>query len=195
MISESMIKALAQKWGILTAIELRHIEQSCEVCGAPPDSPDMVMFRRRLCVVRLKQGVSNGTMHDLERGDGNELKSVELVLPTTVQLQPHLDATEDHLLSSFKVYSELHDISIVDRERLALRAGRAQPYVVQESPTRALDILNVPLALLVPELAMSPTHNLGLEADRSGGRDVGGHILLCIPLRIPSHSYDLAPGG
>lgn len=56
VISESMINALVQKWGVLTAIELRHIEQSCEVCGAPPDSPDMVMFRRRLCVVRLEQG-------------------------------------------------------------------------------------------------------------------------------------------
>lgn len=58
------------------------------------------------------------------------LELVQLVLPAAIQLQPHLDAAENHLLAPLKIDSELHHIPIIDRERLGFLTGRAQPYMI-----------------------------------------------------------------
>lgn len=99
---------------------------------------------------------------------GHLLECVELVLPATVQLQPHLDAAEDHLLSTLEINSELHNVSIVDGEGFALLGRRAQTNVVQKRSGRTLDILDIPFAVLVPELAVTATNHLTLESNRGG---------------------------
>lgn len=98
-------------------------------------------------------------MHSLER--------VGLVLPPAVQLQPHLDTAENHFLASLKVDAKLHDVAIVNGKRLALLRGWAQPDVVEERAGRALDVLDVPLAVLVPKLAVAAAHHLALKAHGS----------------------------
>lgn len=94
------------------------------------------------------------------------LELVQLVLPATVELQSHLDAAENHFLAPLEIDSKLDDISIIDRKRLRLLPGRAKPYVIQKGATAALDVLDVPFAILVPKLAMPATHYFGFEADR-----------------------------
>jgi hypothetical protein len=96
------------------------------------------------------------------------LKSIKLILPATVQLEAHLDASKDHFLSTLKVNSELHDIAIVDWERFAFLRRWAQANMIQKCAGRTLDVLDVPFSILVPELAVSATDDLTLETDGGG---------------------------
>lgn len=48
------------------------------------------------------------------------LECVELILPSPVEFQSHLDASKDHLLAPFEVDAELDNIPVVNRESLAL---------------------------------------------------------------------------
>lgn len=98
----------------------------------------------------------------------NLLKSVKFVLPTTVKLEAHLNASEDHLLTSLEVNSKLHDIAIVDWKSFAFLRRRAQTNMIQKCAGRALDVLDVPFPILIPELAVSATDNLTLETDGRG---------------------------
>ena len=96
------------------------------------------------------------------------LEGIGLGLPTPVQLDSHLDATEDHLLSSSKVDSQLYDVSIVDRERLGFRAWWAEPDVIKKCARRAFDIPDVPFAVFEPKLAVPSADDFTLEAYGSG---------------------------
>ena len=94
------------------------------------------------------------------------LEVVQRLLPCTVQLHPDLDAAKDLLLSAFKVDPQLQDIAIVEGIRLALHARCRQSDVIQECAARALDVLDIPLPALAPELAVSPRDHLGAEPHR-----------------------------
>jgi len=125
----------------------------------------------------------------------DSLEGIQLVLPATVELESHLDASEDHLLSALEVDAQLHNVAVVDRKGLRFRAGRTQPDVVQESAATALDILDVPLSAFVPELAMSPANHFRFEPDwRRRGR-IDRHGRLAVTLRVPPDANDLAAGG
>lgn len=88
------------------------------------------------------------------------VETVETLLPAAIALHPNLDAAEDDLLSALEVDTKLHDISIVDRERSALHTRTRQANVVQKSTRARFNVLDKPLAICTPELAVSPTHNL-----------------------------------
>jgi hypothetical protein len=90
----------------------------------------------------------------------NLLEGVQLILPSSVELQPHLDAPENHLLTALEVNTKLYNIAIIDRIWPALSAGRAQADVVEKRARRTLNIFDVPFAALKPELAMPPAHDL-----------------------------------
>jgi hypothetical protein len=98
----------------------------------------------------------------------SHVESVKLVLPATVQLEAHLDTSEDHFLPSFEVNPELHDIAIVNRKSFAFLRRWAQTNVVQKRAGRTLNVLDVPFSVLVPELTVSATDDLTLETDGGG---------------------------
>lgn len=124
----------------------------------------------------------------------NVLELVQLVLPAPVELESHLDATEDHLLAPFKVDAQLHDVSVIDREWLRLLTGRAQSNVIQKGAAAALDVFNVPFAIFVPKLAMSAAHHLGFESDWCRGRYVGWNGRLIVSLRVATDADDVGAG-
>lgn len=126
----------------------------------------------------------------------NSLEGVELVLPPPIQLHPHLDTSENHLLATLEVDSKLHNIAIVDWERFAFLRWRTQSNVIEKRARRALDILDEPLAILVPEFAVPSTHHLTLEADRGGRGLVSRHAShgRAVPLRVSAHSNCLGAG-
>lgn len=66
--------------------------------------------------------------------------------------------------------------------------------MIQKCARAALDVLDVPLATLIPELTMSPTDNLALESDGGSGWQVGWHIWLAVPLRVPTYPNHLTAG-
>lgn len=121
----------------------------------------------------------------------NLLECVGFGLPSPVQLDAHLDASEDHLLSPSEVDPELHNIAIVDGERLGLGAWRAQPDVIEKGPGRALHVLDVPFALLVPELAVASTDDLALEAYGRGRGGVCRYRRVVLPLGVAADFDDL----
>lgn len=89
-------------------------------------------------------------------------------MPAPIQLYPHLDASVDHLLSAFEVYSKLDNVTIVDRKWLRFGARSAETNMIEKCPGRTFDVLDIPFSLLEPELAMTAAHYLTLEAN--GGR-------------------------
>lgn len=129
-----------------------------------------------MSVVKLGRCVSLGEKYVLE--------GVQLVLPSPVELQTHLDAAENHLLTALEVDAQLDNIAIIDGEGLALLRGRAQADMVEERAGGAFNILDVPFAILVPKLAVSATDDLALEADRGGGglvaRQVGHGVAVSL---------------
>lgn len=94
---------------------------------------------------------------------------VETLLPATIAFYADLDTSEDDLLTTFEVDAELHHVSIIDRVRAALHPGAGQAHMVEEGAGAGLDILDVPLSIGAPELAMSPADDLGLEAHDVAG--------------------------
>jgi hypothetical protein len=98
----------------------------------------------------------------------SHVKSVELVLPTAVQLEAHLDASKDHFFSPLEVNSELHNVAIVDRESFAFLRRWAQTNMVQKRAGRTFNVLDVPFSILVPELAVSATDYFTLETNGGG---------------------------
>lgn len=125
------------------------------------------------------------------------LKRVWLILPSAVELQPHLDAAENHLLSSFKVDAQLDNVTVVDGERLALLGGRAQADVVEERARRALDVLDVPFAVFVPELAVPAADHLALKAHWRCRGLIAGHAGqgMAVTLRVSADANDLGAAG
>jgi hypothetical protein len=62
------------------------------------------------------------------------VECVEPLLPTTVALNTDLDASEDHLLTTAKVDSQLDDVTILYPKRFGFHIWLAQPDVVEKSP-------------------------------------------------------------
>lgn len=83
-----------------------------------------------------------------------------------VQLHPYLDTSEDLLFPALEIYPQLQYVAVIEGVSLALHAGCRKSDVVQERPAGALDILNEPLSVVAPELAVPPRHHLRAEADR-----------------------------
>lgn len=102
------------------------------------------------------------------------LETIWLVLPSAVQLQPHLDAAENHFFATLEIDSELYNIPVVNGESFALLRRRAKADVIEERARRALYVPNKPFPVLTPELTMATTNNLALEAD-GGGRRLVAH--------------------
>lgn len=168
-----------------TAIELRQMEQS----WVDEEFAELaaVIFRRRLCVAMLYHVSARNRLHMAE----NILESVELVLPATVELQPHFHAAKYHFLTALEVDTQLHDVAIVNGERLRFRAGRAEADVVEESARGTFDVFDVPFPILGPKFAVSSTDNLALKAHGGGRRGVGRHGRLVVSLRIAANPNDL----
>lgn len=101
---------------------------------------------------------------------GCVLELVRLSLPRAITLDPHADRAENHLLAPSKVNTQLDNVPIFDRIQSGWHVWLAEAHVVQESPGRTPDILDVPLGVDVQELAVPPTHNFGLEANGGTGR-------------------------
>lgn len=95
------------------------------------------------------------------------LEVIQSLLPCPVQLDPYLDASEDLLLTALEIYSQLQYVAVVEGIGLALHARCRQSNVVQERAAGALNILNEPLTVVAPELAVPPRHHLRTEADGS----------------------------
>lgn len=112
-------------------------------------------------------------------------------MPSAVQLHAHLNAAKDHLLASLEVDAKLDNIAIVHRERLALSARLRKADVVQKCATGRFHVLDVPAVVLVPELAMTATDNLGLEADMRRRGYICTDIGLAVSLRVPAHANKL----
>lgn len=136
-------------------------------------------------------------MSDAVQGAAVLLEVIELVLPATVQLHSHLYASKDHFLASLKVDAQLDNVAIVYGEGFALLGWRAEADVVKESTRRALDVFDVPFAVLGPKLAVSSADDLALEAYRSGGCLVSlsvGHGLR-ITLRVTTDADNFIAVG
>lgn len=126
----------------------------------------------------------------------DSLEVVEFVLPSPVQLEPHLHTPEDHLLASLEVDAELNNIPIIHRVRLALLRRRTKPYVVEKRAGAALDVLDVPFSILVPELAVPSADHLALKPDGGCRGLVSGDVAhgLAISLGVASDTDGFCAG-
>jgi hypothetical protein len=176
-----------------TAMLLRHIEQSCEYDELDSPFAPAAIFLSLLCVAMLVRRSAICFVHRTIRVI-NLLECVEFVLPATIELQPHFDATEDHLLATLKVNAELNNVAIVHREWLGLGPWRTETDVVKEGARAALDVLDVPPAVLEPELAVPSADDLALEAHRGRRWCIWWDILLVIPLGVTANTDDLLAG-
>lgn len=139
----------------------------------------------------MRTGTSGSTgSHRLQPLVRSHIKSIKLILPSTVKLEAHLDASKDHFLSSLKVNSKLHDIAIVDWKRFTLLRRWAQTNMIQKCAGRALDILDIPFSILIPKFAVSATDNLALKPDRRGRRLVSRHVRhgMAVALRVATNA-------
>lgn len=133
----------------------------------------------------------------ISRNGRDLLETVGLVLPSAVQLKPHLDATENHFLAALEVNTQLHDIAIIDGKGLALLRRRAEADVVEKGAGGALDVLDVPLAVFVPKFAMATAHDLALKADIGSRGLVAGDAgeRRRVALRVATDANDLGAAG
>jgi hypothetical protein len=125
------------------------------------------------------------------------LKGVQLILPTPVEFQTHLDTPENHFLASLEVDTKLYNVAIIDGKCLTFLGRGAETDVVQKGAAGTLYILNVPLAILVPKFAVSATDDLALESDGGSrgliSRGVGHGV--AIALGITTNSNLFVAGG
>lgn len=108
--------------------------------------------------------------------DMDLLECIQPLLPTSITLDSNLDTSKNHLLSATEINSELNDVTVLYPERLRLDVRLAQPYVVEERARRALDILDVPIAVLAPQLAVFSADYLAFESNRSSRGHIGWDI-------------------
>jgi hypothetical protein len=94
------------------------------------------------------------------------LEIVGTFLPCPITLNPDLDTSKNHFLSSPKVDAKLHNITILNWIQPRLGIGLAKPNMVQEGARRTTHILDLPAAVAEAELAMLSADHLGLEANR-----------------------------
>ena len=85
---------------------------------------------------------------------GGCVKSIQTLLPATVDFDPDLNAAEDHFLATFEVDAELHQISVANGERARLHSGAGEADMVEEGAGARFDVFYVPLAVGLPEFAV-----------------------------------------
>lgn len=118
------------------------------------------------------------------------LELVQRLLPATIALDTDLDTAEDHLLSTAEVDAELNDIAILNAKWFRLDVRLAEPDVVEERARRALYVLDVPVAVLAPQLAVLPADDLGLESHRRRRGHARCILRGGVALRVASHADD-----
>jgi hypothetical protein len=92
------------------------------------------------------------------------LEAAWTVLPPFVKLDPYFHTSKDHLLPSFEINSQLHNISIVHRKWPRLGSRRAKSYVIEKCSGRALHVLYEPASSRAPELAVPSAHYFRFES-------------------------------
>ena len=146
----------------LTATDMRQIAHSEECVEAVSESflpAALFNSRSRLWVFLLY----NCHLRVPEAGHGNKLEIIESFLPRPIAFNSYLHTPEDHFLSSSKVNTQLNNVTIINREGPRLDTWLAKSDMIEKCTRRALDVLDVPLALRAPEFAMLPTDHFGLE--------------------------------
>lgn len=128
-----------------------------------PSFLDLARFLSRWWVCLLPCLVVNGhpfVFHLLE--------IVQSLLPTTIAFDTDLDTTEYHLFAATEVDTKLDDIAILNPKWFRLDVGLTQADVIQKGTRRTLDVLDIPITILAPQLAVLATDHLGFESDGSG---------------------------
>lgn len=119
------------------------------------------------------------------------IKLIQPCLPPPINLHPNLHTPKNHLLTPLKINAKLHNISILHRVRSGLRVRRTEPNMVKEGTRRRLYILDKPLSVGNPELAVPARNDFGLESYRRGGRHIRRLVRRRFPLAVPSDFDDL----
>lgn len=126
-------------------------------------------------------------------GRKHPLVAIKRLLPRPIKLHPNLHTPKNRLLPPLEVNPQLQDIPIIDGVRTALLPRRAKPDVVEERAAAALDVLDVPLPVVEPELAVPARHDLALEAHGVGVEAVrvARVLLVVIAVRVAADADDL----
>lgn len=123
-------------------------------------------------------------LHDL-------LVAIQSLLPGSIALNFDFHTSEYHFFSTPKVYAQLHHIAIMNREWFRLDAGLAESNMVEKCARRALQVLDVPLPMRAPKLAMSSTDYFGFESHWCRRWYIGRRIRVRIALRVSTNAYDM----
>lgn len=118
----------------------------------------------------------------------NLLECVQALLPASVALDTNLYTPEDHLLAAAEINTELDDVTIFYAKGLGLDVGLAETDVVEKGARGALDILDIPAAVLAPQLAVLPADDLGLEANGRGRGGVCGDFGCIVAFRVAANT-------
>lgn len=90
---------------------------------------------------------------------------VQTLLPSAVAFDADLDTPEDDFLTTFEIYSELDDVTVINGVRSALDAGTGESDMVEEGAGAGFDVFDVPLTTSAPELAVAARDDFRFEAD------------------------------
>lgn len=93
------------------------------------------------------------------------IEIVQALLPAAIAFDAYLHAPKDDLLAALEIDAELDNVAIVNRKWARFLPWRGEPDVIQEGAGTGFDVLDVPLPIAAPELAMSSAHDFALEAD------------------------------
>lgn len=117
----------------------------------------------------------------------NSLEVIEGLLPSSINFHPHLDATEDGLFTSPEVDTQLDHIAIIDGPWPGFHVRRRKADMIQKGATAALHILDIPLMTFAPKFAMSPTHDLRLEAHGGRGGSIWSYLWRGLTLAVTAN--------
>jgi hypothetical protein len=112
-------------------------------------------------------------------------------LPATIQLNPYLDTSEDHLFSALEIDTKLDNIAIIDGKRSRFGTGRTEPYMVEKRARGALDVPDKPATTRAPEFAVASTNDLGFKTNWCSRWNVRSRLDSVVPFRPPTDFYDL----
>lgn len=172
---------------VLTAIGPRQIEQSCDepLAGGFPKA---FSSRKRLWDCTLQESANSP-----RKRTGYTLEAAWAILPAFIKLNPYFHASEDHLLPSLEINSQLHNISIIHWKWPRLGPGRAEPYMIEKRPGRALHVFDKPPSSSTPEFAMPSAHYFRFESHWRRRRHIRSLGWLVISFRIPTNFYNFFP--
>lgn len=165
--------------------------------------PDMGAWCNKQGLARCDGHETDGTLRSMHGGGvalfsslceitqtlvGLFVEVIQALLPAAIAFDTDLDAAEDHLLAAAKIDAQLDDVAVLDTEGLGLDVGLAEANVVEERARGALDVSNVPAAVLVPQFAVLAADHLGFEADRGGRGGVRRHVGQVVALRVAANT-------